>query len=428
MKTRIIAVAAFSLFLSGCAQTEGTDSSSTDSIATRVLSFTEAVTVGSPEANPSDPYLRTGSNGKVLLSWTEQAENEEGRNLFVAGLASDGRVSGEPRRMNDQPGEISSHGGENLAKFTTDSNGGVAGIWMKPLPDYHTGDMRVTHADPDSSFSPATTLNDDDKTVNHAFSTITTGPDGRVYAAWIDGRNRISFEDDRQQMFMAVSEDGGKTYGENQLIANGVCPCCRPNIAFLDGGETLVVSHRSVTKPENVRNHVVIRSTDGGRSFGEPVLISDDGWVTEGCPHAGASMTADGSGRIHTVWWTGGRTDEEAGIYYTYSEDGGSSFLPRQLITEASAKRVLHTQVRTDKDNTVYAVWVNIKDEKPQIFLAHRQADGEEWSQIYQLSDGTQNALYPMLAVDDGQLYVVWTEKKGETSQVKVRTALLTSG
>ena len=419
-------VVALSLLLSGCAQTEGTDSASMDLIAPPALSFTEPVTVGNPVDNPSDSYMRTGPNGEVFLSWTEEAEGEEGRNVFVATLGSDGRVSGEPRQMNDQPGEISSHGGENLAKFTVNLNGGVAGIWMKSLPEYHTGEMRFAHADSDAAFSAATTLNDDDRTVNHAFSTITTGPDGKVYAAWIDGRNRTSFEDDRQQMFMAVSEDGGRSYSENHLVANGVCPCCRPNIAFLDGGETLIVSHRFVTKPDNIRNHVVIRSTDGGQTFGDPVLISDDGWASSGCPHAGASMTADALGQIHSVWWTGGRTDEEAGIYYTYSEDGGQSFLPRQLITKASPKRVLHTQVRTDSNNNLYAVWVNIQDEKPQIFLAHRQTGTAEWSPIEQLSDGTQNALYPMLAVDHDRLYVTWTEKKGETSQVKVRTALLT--
>ena len=427
MSRWLVAVAAFSLILSGCAQTEGTDSASMDLIAPQALSFSEPVEIGNPADNPSDPYMRTGANGKVFLSWTEEAENEEGRNLLVATLASDGSVSGEPRQMNDQPGEISSHGGENLGKFTVDLNGGVAGIWMKPLPEYHTGEMRFTHADPDAPFAGAATLNDDNKAVNHAFSTITTGPDGKVYAAWIDGRNRSDAQDDRQQMFMAVSEDGGRSYGENYLVADGVCPCCRPNIAFLDGGGTLVVSHRFVTKPENVRNHVVIRSTDGGQTFSDPVLISDDGWTSQACPHAGASITADSRGDIHSVWWTGGRTAEEAGIYYTYSQDGGHSFLPRQLITKASPNRVLHTQVRTDKHNNLYAVWVNLQDETPQIFLAHRQSGADEWSSIEQLSDGTQNALYPMLAVDEDRVYVTWTEKKGETSQVMVRTALLTS-
>ena len=111
MKTGLVAVAAFSLLLLGCAQTEGTDSSSADLIVTRVVSFTESVEVGNPQDNPSDPYLKTGARGKVFLSWTEQAENKEGRNAFVATLASDGRVSGKPRRMNDRPGKISSHGG-----------------------------------------------------------------------------------------------------------------------------------------------------------------------------------------------------------------------------------------------------------------------------------------------------------------------------
>lgn len=426
MRRWLVTAATFSLLLSGCAQTEGTDSTSRESISLEGLSFTEPVTIGDPEKNPSDPYMRTSPSGKVFLSWTEEVENEEGRNVLVAALAGTGRVLDEPRQMNNQPGEISAHGGENLAKFTVDLNGGVAGIWMKPLPEYHTGEMRFTHADPDAPFAETAVLNDDNKPVNHAFSTITTGPDGKVYAAWIDGRNRSNPQDDRQQMFMAVSEDGGRSYGENHLIASGVCPCCRPNIAFLDGGATLVVSHRFVIKPENIRNHVVIRSTDGGKTFSDPVVISDDGWSSVGCPHAGASMTADSRGTIHSVWWTGGRTDQEAGIYYTYSEDGGQSFLPRQLITRASPNRVLHTQVRTDQNNNIYAVWVDIQDENTQIFLAHRQADSAEWSPKEQLTDGTQNALYPMLAIDESRLYVTWTEKKGENSQVKVRTTLLT--
>lgn len=389
------------------------------------VSFGEPVVIGNPAENPSDPYIQTGPNGQVFLSWTEEAASAEGRNVLVATLGPDGRVSSEPRQMNDKAGEIAAHGGENLAKFTVDLNGGVAAIWMMPLPGRHTGEMRVAHAHSGEDFPAAATLNDDGKAVNHAFSTITTAPDGRVYAAWIDGRNRTDFQDDRQQMFMSVSEDGGRSYGQNYPVASGVCPCCRPNIAFLDGGETLVLSYRFVTKPENVRNHVVIRSTDGGRTFGEPVAISDDGWTSEGCPHAGASITADDQGSIHSVWWTGGRTDDEAGIYYTYSEDGGQSFLPRELIAEASPKAVLHTQVRADTDGNLYAVWVNIQNEQRQIFLAHRRTGAAEWSEIEQLSDGTENALFPMLAVDEDRLYVTWTERKGETSQVKVRTALL---
>lgn len=425
MRKRLVTTLAVTLCVSGCAQIDGNDDQAVDVMTPAALTFSEPVVIGNAVDNPSDPYMRTGPDGTVFLSWTEEAEGIEGRNVLVATLGPDGSVSGEPRQMNDEPGEIAAHGGENLAKFTVDQNGGVAGIWMKPLPAYHTGEMRVAHAHPGEHFPATTTLNDDAKAVNHAFSTITTAPDGRVFAAWIDGRNRTDFEDDRQQMFMAVSEDGGRSYGQNFPVAGGVCPCCRPNIAFLDSGETLVLSYRSVTKPENVRNHVVIRSTDGGRTFGDPVAISDDGWTSEGCPHAGVSITADSDSTVHAVWWTGGRTGEEAGIYYNYSADGGQSFEPRQLLSEASPTTVLHTQVRADADNNLYAVWVNVEDGKRRIFMAHRRVGSADWSPTEQLSDGAENALFPMLAVGQDRLYVTWTEKKGEASQVKIRTALL---
>jgi hypothetical protein len=80
---------------------------------------------------------------------------------------------------------------------------------------------------------------------------------------------------------MAVSEDGGKTFGSNYSIANNACPCCRPSILFLEGGKTIVVAYR-IVPPDNVRNHVLIRSTDGGKTFSDPVTISDDGWVSYG--------------------------------------------------------------------------------------------------------------------------------------------------
>ena len=169
----------------------------------------------------------------------------------------------------------------------------------------------------------------------------------------------------------------------------------------------------------------MIRSTDGGETFGDPVLISDDGWVASFCPGAGIAIDVDTEDRIHAVWWTGGRKPDEAGIYHTYSENGGKSFAPRQLISEATADTVLHTQVAVDKNDTVYAVWQGVLEDRAQLFLAHSRAGTGEWSQTYRVNDSTWNGFYPMVSVDDEKLYVAWTERKGEASRVKLRTAPL---
>ncbi len=428
MRRGLVLLAGISLVVSGCSGTQADDTP-----LTQVLSLNEEMTVGNLQNNAADAYFKVSPSGEVFLGWTEDNPGEDdGRNAFVASWNTSSKQLGEPRRVNGDPGEVNRAGGDNRPKLTIGSDGSVAAIYATPFPEYHTGYIQVAHAEKGEAFSPSSTLNDDGKAVAHAFPNIATSPDGRVYTTWIDGRNRTGAvpRDDPKammnmssQLFMAMSEDGGRTYGENYLISKAICACCVPNIVFLDGGKTIVVSHRFVDQ-DSVRDHVAIRSTDGGKTFSDPVTISADGWVT-GCPHAGISITSDSEDRIHGLWFTGGRTEEEAGIYYTFSEDGGLSFEPRQLVAKTPAKTVLHTQVTTDKNDTVWATWVNIEGEKPQIFLAHRSQGKTEWSPTHQVSDDTANAVLPSLAVDAENVYIAWTEKKGEGSQVKLRWAPL---
>lgn len=423
--------------LSGCGSTVG------DDITTQpaVVVFNEPVTMGNPERNPSDPYLQLAPDGDVVMSWTEQEpENkDDGRNFLVTTVNSQGQSSSPIRQMNDQPGQLSSHGGENLAKFAVNADNGIAAVWTTRGEDYHTGDIWHSYGEETGSFAPAVRLNDDESAQwNHAFSAIATGPNGKMYATWMDGRNRNVlgydnsnpdkknkriYEWDNSQLMMAVSDNGGETWGPNYPISDfRVCSCCRPTIGFVDRGETMVVSYRLVAD-DHLRDQVVMRSTDGAKTFTEPVYISEDGWINEACPHAGVSMDIDSTDTIHSLWWTAGSVDEEAGIYYNTSTDGGKSFSPRHLISGTLPQRVLHAQLTIDKSDTVWATWEEVKDEKVQIFLAYRDAQTGEWSQYHKLSDGTANAVFPVVTTDDTSLYVAWTERKGETSLTKLQTA-----
>jgi hypothetical protein len=92
-------------------------------------------------------------------------------------------------------------------------------------------------------------------------------------------------------------------------------------------------------------------------------------------------------------------------------------------VAETPAHTVLHTQIIVADDNRLWATWENILDENPQIFLAHRATDESTWSQVYQVSDGDKVAMLPTLAADSGRVYVAWTELRGESSEVKLRTA-----
>jgi len=434
--------------------------SNTETSKTTALIFNDTINLGNTERNPADQFLVATADHRILLSWTEAGEKPRSRNAYIKELNGVDATAEQSHRINDQPGRVHFYGGDNRAKFTVAPNGSITAIWAATLPEFRTGEMRTAHAVQGSGFIPSARLNDDGLAVNHAFATIATSPNGKVYAAWIDGRNRefvrmgkpISpaemrkdiemrdltipdsllnapprprkiYKHEHAQLFMAVSEDGGKTFGANYPISGmRVCPCCVPNIAFLDGGETLVVSYRFVTE-DYLRDNVVIRSADGGKTFGEPVYISEDGWVANFCPHAGASLIADRSGTLHSLWFTVGDSDEEAGIYYTRSDDGGMTFAPRQRVAETPAHTVLHTQIVVDDNNQLWATWENILEENPQIFLAHRATDDATWSEVYRVSDGNAIAMLPTLAADSERVYVAWTELTGESSEVKLRMA-----
>jgi hypothetical protein len=237
------------------------------------------------------------------------------------------------------------------------------------------------------------------------------------------------FAEENSQLYMAVSEDGGKSFGTNYPITNiQVCACCVPTISFLDDGGTVIVSYREVGEGY-LRDNVVIRSTDGGKTFSSPTFISEDGWIAKFCPHAGSSVIAAQNDRLQSVWFTAGeKGEDDAGIYYTYSDDAGESFAPRQLLDSTPAHTVLHAQVVEDTSGRLWAVWENFLEgdqRRPQIFLAHRAPDETEWSERYLVSEGSATSMLPSLATDGSNVYVAWTEKSGESTQLKLRTTSL---
>jgi hypothetical protein len=123
-------------------------------------------------------------------------------------------------------------------------------------------------------------------------------------------------------------------------VGEGLCECCKLGVAFADGGKTVYMVDRQVDG-QKIRNHVLRKSSDGGRSFAPPVEISNDGWEVPSCPHSGPSIGRDSRGRLHVTWFTLGRSENKAGIYYSVSTDEGKSFAPRQLVDANTAPEIL---------------------------------------------------------------------------------------
>ena len=81
---------------------------------------------------------------------------------------------------------------------------------------------------------------------------------------------------------MARSTDQGRTITKNFKVDDNTCVCCRTSIATSADG-LVYVAWRKIFDG-NIRETVVARSTDGGMTFSEPVVVGNDRWVYQARP------------------------------------------------------------------------------------------------------------------------------------------------
>jgi hypothetical protein len=403
------------------------------------LSFEPEIVLGNSEANPSTPFLRYAPDGRLFAVWTEDHENPwpQGkqtaghehsmrgdrapspmRNVFIASSSDGGKTWSSRRRVNNDV--EAAQGEENGPKVAFDSRNRAHVVWSIPggKGDKTRANIRFALEDGKGRFTPARTLNGVKDAAR--FPIIEAMPDGNFLIAWID--RRIDNPKPRQLYLMKLDSDG-KALTKNYQTGEGLCECCKLGFAFPDSGKTVYMVDREVDG-NKVRNHVLRKSTDGATTFGAPVEIADDGWQVPSCPHSGPSIGRDSRGWLHVSWFTLGRTEKEAGIYYSVSKDDGKSFAPRHLVHANTAPEILYNNLALGEDDTVYLAWTNLDGSgRAQVFLRTISADGRTWSGIQQVSNAKGNASRPVLALRSNQLHVAWTETDGEDSRVVLKNA-----
>jgi hypothetical protein len=404
------------------------------------LSFGPEISVGKTAANPSTPFLRFAPDGRLFAVWTEDHENPwpQGkqaaghqhnnmrgdrapspmRNAFVAWSRDNGKTWSAHRRVNSDVEAV--QGEENGPKVAFDTNNRAYVVWSIPggKGDKTRANIRFAMEDGKGGFTPARTLNEVKDAAR--FPIIEAMPDGNFLIAWID--RRIDNPKPRQLYLMKMGADG-KALTKNYQTGEGLCECCKLGFAFADSGKTVYLVNRQVDD-NKIRNHMLRKSSDGAATFGAPVEISNDGWQVPSCPHSGPSIGRDRRGWLHVSWFTLGRSEKEAGIYYSVSKDDGKSFAPRRLVDGNTAPEILYNHLTVGEDDSVYLAWTNLDSGgKAQVFMRTVSADGRTWSPIQQLSNAKGNANRPVLALRKNALHVAWTQTDGEDSQIVLRNA-----
>jgi hypothetical protein len=219
------------------------------------------------------------------------------------------------------------------------------------------------------------------------------------------------------KLFFAHLDDTGSA----RAITGGVCYCCKTAVAVGPDG-AIYAAWRHVY-PGNVRDIAFTMSRDGGRSFSEPVRVSDDGWVLDGCPENGPAMVVDPQGTIHLVWPTlipavNAGSEPTLGLFHAASSDG-RRFSPRRQIPTDGFPR--HPQIAMSGDGRLLAMWDEEANATRRVAAALSPTEGPDGVRFTRMPIGGQErGEYPVVAgVEDG-FVAVWTGGERARSVIQV--------
>jgi len=285
-------------------------------------------------AGASGPSLTMSPDGVAWLTWLEKTGATTTLRFSTFDPAAKAWTA--PRPIAGGPDWF-----VNWADFpalTAGPNGHATAVWFvnNPAPaapaataghDHHGPGYRAFLSqtrDAGRTWSPPAPLTRESDSVE--FVSLATLADGRVLAAWLDGRGRQTGGKE-QQLFARIL--GARD--PDTLVDASVCDCCQTALtAFPDG--TALLSYRARRAGELRDIHV---TRFRGAAWDEPRSLNSDDWRIAGCPVNGPQLASDG-GRVAAAWFTA--ADSDPRVLASFSSDAGGRFLMPLRLTE---KKVL---------------------------------------------------------------------------------------
>ena len=365
--------------------------------------FTAARVISQATENGATPMFVAMPGGGSVVAWVSAPGGGSDGSLHVSVTPSDTSEPLPAVTVRDRLGPIEAHG-EAPPQLAVDTAGGISVLYTvgKEVPGerFPKSALRFIRS-PDSgrTWSEPRTINDGAEFGSHNFHALTAAPDGSLLATWLSARAGKS------GVWMSRSTDGGTTWEPNRSIyTDPTCPCCRTAVAVAADG-MIYVAWRAIL-PGDVRDIVITRSGDAGRTWAAPVRARDDDWVYPGCPHAGPSLEVDAEGAVHVAWWTG--KEGAAGVYYARSTDGAKSFAAQPIATGERA-RPAHVQLAV-AGRQVYLAWDDGLSDIPRVLLRRSSDQGRSFRPAELVSDPEAAATFPVLALRGDSLAVAWSQ------------------
>lgn len=407
-------------------------------LVSRLPAPTTLVSLGVDGRTNSTPWVAaTGSF--VAVAWGASVPGAT--DVFVAVSRDNGQTFGEPVQVNTLAGEAKL-GGEFPPRVALVAREGlsdpeIAVLWTARGDT--TAIKTARSRDGGATFEAPTMLQAATAPGQRGWPALALDQQGTAHAIWLDHRGMVAGKTadathaahqktEAAYDGVAMAQKSGLYYASNgpvaqseRELAKGVCYCCKTTIAVAPDG-AIHAAWRHVY-PGNLRDMASIVSRDGGRTFSEPVRVSEDRWAISGCPDDGPAMAVDQLGTVHMVWPTTlDGAEPEGALFYSSSVDG-VTYAERTRVPTLGQSKPTHPQIVVDAKGRVMVAWDEFT-EGLRVALAREvkvvKGQPVEFGPVVRITPAGPST-YPVLAATAAGILAVWSTG-GDTPSIAART------
>ena len=272
--------------------------------------------------NSAEPFVSSGPNNTLLLSWLQRQPDSATVALHVAVADSAGSwstpstvVSAKDLFVNwaDFPSVVALADGRLLAHWLHKSRTGSKYAYDIQL---------AASADTGRTWTPTGTPHPADVPVEHGFVTMIARADSSADILFLTGTMPPpgAAPGTEAPFHLALAHVGrdGRVTDSLETLDTRTCTCCQTAATVTTRGPVVLYRDRSETETRDIaiRRHV-------GGAWTPIAPLHVDGWTINGCPVNGPAIASEGD-TVVAVWFTGAR--DTAKVQLMFSTDAGATF------------------------------------------------------------------------------------------------------
>jgi hypothetical protein len=372
----------------------------------------------------------------VAAAWSA-AESSGSMDIYLSTSLDGGRSFSSPTRVNDVAGDARVNGEQPPRVAVVPGlqhPPALVVVWTAKGP---AGTRLLTARSEDGgrTFAKSALVPGTDAAGNRGWEAVAVDRAGAVQLVWLDHRRMArDAKAETTHRHGSGGTDGAAMAQMSDLyfadlgvaapapVTAGVCYCCKTAIVpGADGEVHLAWRH---VYAGNLRDIAFTSRPPGAAGFRDPVRVSEDRWMLQGCPDDGPAMALDRNDRIHIVWPT--VVEEEgppAKVLFHASTDDRRSFTARTALPVRGQAN--HPHLTANSDGSLTAVWDEVRDGERRIVIARGTVHAGGRVEFHRDEIDDRTGVYPVTASTARHAIVAWTSGPAAESRIHVRSIAL---